>query len=115
MVAFVTTFGRNGVADFIVQRVTAVIMLAYTLCMLGFFLTTSEVDYTSWKALFQGTGMRVFTLFTLVSIAAHAWIGMWSVVTDYIKCARLRLALLLVIILGLLAFVVWAVLLLWGA
>lgn len=115
MVAFVTTFSRSGVADFLIQRVTAVIMLAYVVFMLGFFLTTPDLNYVTWKGLFSGTAMRVFTLFTLVSIAAHAWIGMWSVVTDYIKCSRLRLALLLVIILGLLAFVAWAVMLLWGA
>lgn len=115
MVTFVTTFGRNGVADFIVQRVTAVLMLLYTLYMLDFFLTTPAIDFATWKAFFQGAGTQAFTFLTLLSIAAHAWIGIWSVVTDYIKCSRLRLGLLTLVILCLITFVLWTASLIWGA
>ena len=115
MVTNITNFGRSGLADWLMQRVTAVIMLAYTLCILGFFLTGSDVDFVTWKAMFQGTAMRIFSLLALLTIAAHAWIGMWTVATDYIKPTGIRVIYHLVVILALFAFVVWGVQVLWGA
>ena len=37
-----------------------------------------------WKALFEQTWMRIFSLLAILSLAAHAWIGMWAVLTDYL-------------------------------
>ncbi len=115
MVTNIMNFGRSGLADWLMQRVTAVIMLAYTLCLLGFFLTNSNIDYATWHALFQGTTMRIFSFLALLSIAAHAWIGMWTVATDYIKPTGIRVIYHVVVILALFAYVVWGVQVLWGA
>ena len=115
MVTNITNFGRSGLADWLMQRVTAVIMLAYTLCLLSFFLTSPSIDYVTWKALFGGTAMRIFSLLALLSIAAHAWIGLWTVATDYIKPTGIRVIYHLVVILALFAYVVWGVQVLWGA
>ncbi|NLW04954.1 MAG: succinate dehydrogenase, hydrophobic membrane anchor protein [Pseudomonadaceae bacterium] len=115
MVTNITSFGRSGVADWLMQRVTAVIMLAYTLFLLGFFLINNNLDFATWQALFQGTAMRIFSLLALLSIAAHAWIGMWTVATDYIKPTGIRVIYHLVVVLALFAYVVWGVQVLWGA
>lgn len=115
MVTNITNFGRSGVADWLMQRVTAVIMLAYTLFILGFFLINNDLDFVTWKMLFQGTAMRIFSLMALLSIAAHAWIGMWTVATDYIKPTGTRVFYYLVVGLALFAYVVWGVQVLWGA
>ena len=40
MVTQVTSLTRSGLSDFLVQRVSAVIIALYTLCVLGFFLVT---------------------------------------------------------------------------
>ena len=34
--------------------------------------------------------MKIFSLAALVSICAHAWIGMWTLSTDYLKPVVLR-------------------------
>ena len=115
MVTNITNFGRSGLADWLMQRVTAVIMLAYTLCILGYFLTSNDISFLTWKAMFQGTAMRIFSFMALLSIAVHAWIGMWTVATDYIKPTGIRVAYHLVVILALFAYVVWGVQVLWGA
>ena len=39
----VTNIGRNGIQDWIIQRVTAYVLALYTLFLLGFFVTT-DVD-----------------------------------------------------------------------
>lgn len=115
MVTNITNLSRSGLSDWLVQRVSAVILALYTLFMVLYVLFHPHLDYATWSALFEGNGMRVFTLAALLSIAAHAWIGLWTVFTDYIKCVRLRVVLQVVIILALFTFVVWSVQVLWGA
>ena len=114
MVTSITSFGRSGLYDWMVQRVTAVVLLAYTIFMMGYLLFGSDLDYNQWKSLFECTWMRIFTLLALLSMAAHAWIGLWSVTTDYIKPTGLRFVVQAGC--GLLTFiyVVWGIQILWG-
>ena len=82
MVTAVTSMGRSGLYDWLMQRVSAVILLGYFL-FLGWVLACG-VEYGAWKELFSQTWMRVFSMLALVSLGAHAWIGLWSVFTDYL-------------------------------
>lgn len=93
MVTNTASLKRNGVQDFISLRTTALVMAAYALFLLGFFLTTPEVTYQVWRDLFAGLGMKVFTLAALVSVMVHARIGLWQVLTDYVKNSTLRTVL----------------------
>ncbi|UTW04748.1 succinate dehydrogenase, hydrophobic membrane anchor protein [Amphritea atlantica] len=114
MVTSITSFGRSGLYDWMIQRVTAVVLLAFTVFMIGYMLFSPNLDYQQWKELFECTAMRVFTLMALLSMAAHAWIGMWSISTDYIKPTGIRF--LFQSACGLLTFiyVVWGIQILWG-
>ena len=85
MVANVTSLTRSGVADFLVQRVTAVVLTLYALCVGGFFLVTEPVSHRALVAYFSSTPMLLFSTLAVLSTAAHAWIGMWTVGTDYIR------------------------------
>ena len=58
--------------------------------MIGYLAFGAELTYEMWSSLFEGTAMRIFTLLALLSMAAHVWIGLWSVSTDYIKATGLR-------------------------
>jgi len=89
MVKVAGTFGRSGVHDYILLRATAVILLAYVVYLLTFFATT-EMTYTTWSAFFELTMTKVFTLFALIAMLVHAWIGLWQVLTDYVKCTVMR-------------------------
>ncbi len=121
MVTAVTSLGRNGLSDWIIQRFTAVVLTAYTLFIVGFLVFTPDVSYEQWSSLFETLWVRAFSLLALVSIAAHGWIGLWGVLTDYVT-ERLMGGIALVfrmIILGVYALVtvvylVWGVEVLWG-
>lgn len=121
MVTNVTSFGRSGLSDWLVQRVSAIIMAAYTVFMVVYLLSAGELSYLQWASLHQNVFMKLFSLAAIVSFAAHAWIGLWAVLTDYVtvrlmgpKATPVRIVLQLGMIVVTLAYVVWAIDILWG-
>jgi len=121
MVNSVTSLGRSGLSDWLVQRVSALVMTAYIFFMVGYFAINPSPSFEQWQALHGSLAMRIFSLLTILSIAAHAWIGMWCVLTDYItvrligpKATPIRMFLQLVMIALILFYVVWAIDILWG-
>ena len=81
----VTSLGRSGLADFVLQRVSAVVLGLYALCLVGFFVAVPKVDHGSLVDFFESLPMRAFTTLAVLALAIHAWIGMWTVGTDYIR------------------------------
>jgi len=117
----VTSFGRSGLSDWVVQRVSGVVLTVYLLVIAGYLLLTPEVDFASWKELHSGLCIRLLTVFAVLSLAAHAWIGMWGVLTDYVtvrlmgpKATFIRVFLQLGMIAVIFVYVVWTVAILWG-
>jgi succinate dehydrogenase / fumarate reductase membrane anchor subunit len=111
--------GRSGLYDWLMQRASAVILLAYFLLVACVLL--GGVDYAGWKALYSQTWMRVFSLLALLSLAMHAWVGLWAVVTDYLTERLmgttgnvLRLLAQAVCAIIMFTYVVWGVQILWG-
>ena len=92
MVTNAASFGRSGTHDYIMIRVTAIIMALYTFYFVG-FVACNDLNFQVWNDFFAGTGNKVFTLLTLVALVIHAWIGVWQVLTDYVKPTGLRGAL----------------------
>lgn len=122
MVTSVTSFGRSGLSDWLIQRVSAVILAAYFIFMGGYLLLKgASLDYVQWVELHQGIVMRIFSLLAILSLAAHAWIGLWAVLTDYIttrmmgpKATALRVLLQVGMIVVTVIYVIWAINILWG-
>lgn len=121
MVTAVTNLGRSGLSDWLIQRVSSVIMLAYTLFVVGYILFTPELTYAQWQGLFGYLGMRVFSLLTLLSVVAHAWIGLWGVLTDYLterlmgnKGTVLRLSAQFLLAVALATYTLWGIEIIWG-
>ena len=104
-----SSFSRNGVSDWLLQRASAVILAAYTLCIVGFMLTSGDLSHAAWREYFSSFWMQCFTILALLAYVAHAWIGLWTVGTDYLKNAGVRLVFQLVFVSALLAQF-WAVL-----
>lgn len=115
MVTNITNFGRSGLSDWLIQRVSAIILALYTLFIVAYLLLNPGLDYATWSGLFAQTWMRIFSLLAFVSIAAHAWIGLWTVTTDYLKATGIRLIIQTFIILAIFVFLVWGIQILWGA
>ena len=114
MVSRTVVGAHYGWLDWLAQRVTAVIMAAYTLLVLGIVLYRGGIDYAGWQALFSGTAFRIATLIFALSLLWHAWIGARDIWMDYIKPTGLRLALEVLTMIALLAYAAWVVIILWG-
>jgi len=121
MVKSVTSLGRSGLSDWLLQRISAAVMTAYLFFMVGYFFSNPELSYAQWVNLHSSLVMRIFSLLTILSIAAHAWIGMWCVLTDYVtvrlmgpKATAIRMFFQLAMIAIILLYVIWALDILWG-
>ncbi len=110
----VTSLSGNGLRDWLIQRTTSVILAAYIIFLLTFILCHQPLDYATWQSLFNHFGMRLFSSLFLLSLFWHAWIGMWTIVTDYIKSASLRLISQLIIIIALFLYFIWGLVIFWG-
>ncbi len=120
MVTTVSGYGRSGVADFVIQRATAIVLAAYTVFLIGYLVVTPDLTFEVWRGLFDRLWMRVFSFLALISIAMHAWIGLWAVLTDYIterligaKALALRMLFMAANAVVTVAYLFWGVELLW--
>ncbi len=89
MVTNASSFGRSGTHGYIMLRSTAIIIALYTFYFVG-FVAFSDLSYRVWSDFFASTGTKVFTLLALIALIIHAWIGVWQVLSDYVKSTGLR-------------------------
>ncbi|MBT3427738.1 MAG: succinate dehydrogenase, hydrophobic membrane anchor protein [Gammaproteobacteria bacterium] len=112
---------KKGILDWRIQRVSSVLLAAYSVLLLGSIIVMPEFDFEAWRSLFLTTWMQMATLIALLAIAAHAWIGMWTIGTDYLssqnagsKANRLRYVYQSICLLVLVTYVIWGIRILWG-
>ncbi|MCA3081145.1 MAG: succinate dehydrogenase, hydrophobic membrane anchor protein [Rhodocyclaceae bacterium] len=103
-----------GWKDWMIQRITAVVMVVYSVLILGFFLVHGTVAFADWKHLFQNQLVRILSLLFFLTVFYHAWIGVRDVLMDYIKPLFIRLSLQVVVCLFLIVCSIWTVSILWG-
>jgi succinate dehydrogenase / fumarate reductase membrane anchor subunit len=113
MTTRIVTGAHYGLRDWLVQRITAVIMAAYSVIAVIVLVSNKNITYAVWRDLFAQGWMRVATLLFAVSLGWHAWIGVRDILMDYIKPAGLRLALEVLTVLTIAAYVGWTVQILW--
>lgn len=113
MVNSVTNFSRSGVSDWVVQRISAVVLAIYTVILVGFFIITPDVTFSAWQGLFSQTWMKIVSLASLIALCAHAWVGMWTIATDYLKGTLVRFVFQVVCAGFIFAYLVWGIDILW--
>jgi succinate dehydrogenase / fumarate reductase membrane anchor subunit len=104
-----------GLKDWLLQRLTAVVMALYTLLLLVALLWNGGFDHTVFKALFASGAFRLASFLFMVALLYHAWIGVRDIWMDYVKSVGLRLALQFVTVAVLVAYLGWTIQVLWGA
>jgi succinate dehydrogenase / fumarate reductase, membrane anchor subunit len=104
---------HRGLRDWMAQRITALLIGAYTIFILVYLLRNQPTYFAQWHGLFHHTFMKVFTFIVLLSVMWHAWIGLWTVFTDYVKNVAVRLTLEVLVILLLVGYLAWCFEIFW--
>ena len=103
-----------GIRDWLAQRVTAVLMVLFTVLVLArIIFSKGPIGYDLWAGIFSPQWMRALTFTVIISLLYHVWVGMRNVFMDYIKPASLRLCLQMFTIVWLVACAGWGIQVLW--
>ena len=113
MVSRIVVGAHYGLGSWLAQRITAVVMLIYSVILLFVLMRARPIDYGVWRDLFAQGWMRVATLLFAVSLGWHAWVGVRDILMDYAKHDGLRLTLEVITILVIAAYMAWTVQILW--
>jgi len=114
MVNRVVTGAHYGLRDWLIQRITAVVMATYCTALAGYLLLQPRLNYDIWTGLFSSQWVRTLTLLFLLCLFYHAWIGIRDIVMDYVKPTNVRLVIHVLVILASLLYAIWSVQILWG-
>ena len=104
----------SGSRDWVMQRISAVVLAVYAVVMVSFFLFNGYIGYEQWVMFIMSMPMRLLSLLAIVALAVHAWVGMWTVFTDYVKSTGLRIVLQAAMIIAILVYLFWGVMIFWG-
>lgn len=108
------TVSRDGVRDWVLQRVSAVILVVYLAIFGVLLIKHAPLNLTEWQAIFSPTWFKIISLIAFLSIVVHAWVGVWTIFTDYVHPWKLRFSLMSIVMLLLIAYFVWFIQILWG-
>ena len=114
MVTSVTSLTGNGLKDWLIQRVSAIYMLIFALFILSYVASHQSLDFQNWSMLFHCHWIQIATAMALLMFLLHAWIGIWTVTTDYLPQKPIRLFIQTVVALYLTAQFVWGLMIVWG-
>ena len=73
----------KGSTLFYLVRSSALFVLGYSLWILSFLLINKPVDYVAWVSFTNQPLFQFSTTFAFLFILIHAFIGLWTVGTDY--------------------------------
>lgn len=113
MVKRLVVGAHYGFRDWLLQRVTAVVMALYTVFFAVSVLTLPAFDNASWRAMFSGGFTKFVTFLFFLSLFFHAWVGVRDIWMDYVKPMGVRLALHALTVLVLVGYAGWAAQILW--
>lgn len=103
-----------GIGDWLIQRITGLVLAIYTVILLVSFLGGHNFTYEGWAGLFARQWFKLFTAATLFGIFYHVWVGVRDIFMDYVKNVGVRLVLLIAEAIWLIACAVWTVQILWS-
>ena len=103
-----------GLRDWLSQRVTAALMVLFTVVVLVQLVASKgPIGYDLWAGIFFFFFMKVLTFSVIVAMAWHVWVGVRDIFMDYVKPVGLRLALQVFTIVWLVSCAGWGIQVLW--
>ncbi|HKJ21980.1 MAG TPA: succinate dehydrogenase, hydrophobic membrane anchor protein [Gammaproteobacteria bacterium] len=100
----------HGLRSWLLQRLSAVYLLAYLVYFFMHLLLSPWTGYEQWHEWMQRLPVHIATLLFFVTLLLHAWIGVRDILMDYIHPFAWRLSMLVLVGTGLVSMGLWVVL-----
>jgi succinate dehydrogenase / fumarate reductase membrane anchor subunit len=113
MVLSVDLAFRQGVRDWLIQRSSALLMLVYLVYVVSYFML-HPLTYVTWHDFFAQNHVKALSLLFILALCLHAWVGVWTIFSDYIHSFCLRVFFLLLAMTALLACFFYGLMILLG-
>lgn len=108
------SLGTTGLRDWVIQRVSAVFLAIFLLSLTYYWVTHPNLEAAQWQLFFQMQWVKISVILALLSLVLHAWIGIWTIVTDYIHLYCIRIFVLSLVALFLTGNFIWGLFIFWG-
>ena len=110
----------TGTRDFLIVRICALLMLLYSLYLLGYLVTGEINNFAKWNSFFESSLNKVLSLIFFAAFAVHTWFGTWAVASDYLtprifgSFGRILYVVFRGIVAAIIALVLtWAIIIIW--
>ncbi len=97
----------SGLRAWLLQRLTAVYMIAFVIFLLAHFATDASKSYELWRSWMMHPEASIATFLFFTALLLHAWVGIRDVVLDYLQPMIVRLPVLAMAGFSLLAMEAW--------
>lgn len=99
----------SGLTAWLVQRLSAIYLLLYSLIAMFWLVSTPALDFASWHALFAQPLVAIATAMFILALLLHTWVGIRDVILDYAgHFAAIRLILLALLGAWLIVLGIWS-------
>ncbi len=108
MVIELLTKRYPGMRAWLMQRLTALIMAAYSVMLFVRICVLQPGTYEALLDFFQPTWFRIASWLFWISLSIHAWLGIRDVFKDYVPNMQVRSVLLKILVVLLWVYIAWA-------
>lgn len=84
----------EGLRPWVLQRLTAVYLVLYTLYVVAYWMFFAEVNFNNWQAWVATELNQILLGLFYLAVLIHAWVGVRDILLDYIKPFLIKLLLL---------------------
>jgi succinate dehydrogenase / fumarate reductase membrane anchor subunit len=114
MVKSVLGVNHQGLRDWVLQRISAIVMAVLSIALIVHVAINQGLSYPEWRGLFIPVWVKIASILFLLSLMFHAWIGVWTIFTDYVKPYVIRCILHVFVLFTLAACFIWGLMILWS-
>ena len=114
MILYFFKWASSGIKDWLWQRISAIIFLLYFLTVIVFWFFNGYADFFEWRNFLLNLPMQIFATLAIFSFMIHAWIGLWTIYTDYIKNTIMKQSFILATIVLIFLYALVSLYLIWG-
>jgi succinate dehydrogenase / fumarate reductase, membrane anchor subunit len=104
----------SGIQAWLIQRLSAVYLLGFSLYLLFHFIFFPPSDHGAWLAWLNTPLVATAWSLFFVALLIHAWVGIRDVILDYVHSLALRLLLLSAVGMALIGAGLWLLRILFG-